>query len=283
MFRVFIPLNNSTTGAGCTGLTSSSTNLVIAFCREFDASFTTFTGANIETITTIGTYQAPSSSSKVRFKAVDATNAPGLYEIHVHDSATAFGSGDTSSNVIFNVLETSTTALLIGPNLCDIPLVPWDWTDGVRLGLTALPNAAAGANGGLPLGDASARVDVGKALGQAVTLDSNNVLNVSMKYVAGDATAATRLAQMFTSTRLITVDNSTFSPTTTAFETDQTVDAQERYTEQVLFGIDGNNVGVTVPITGYAFTNSKVKLTVELLPTAPSNGHRFLIMGRIEQ
>jgi len=33
--------------------------------------------------------------------------------------------------------------------------------------------------------DASGRVDIGKALGQAVTLDANNVLNVSAKYWAG--------------------------------------------------------------------------------------------------
>jgi len=42
-----------------------------------------------------------------------------------------------------------------------------DLSDSVRMGLTALPNAAAGANGGLPLGDASARVDIGKWLGTA--------------------------------------------------------------------------------------------------------------------
>jgi hypothetical protein len=60
-----------------------------------------------------------------------------------------------------------------------------DYQDAVHFGLTALPNAAAGANGGLPLGDGSGRVDVGKALGTAVTLDANNVLNVSTKYVGG--------------------------------------------------------------------------------------------------
>ena len=39
--------------------------------------------------------------------------------------------------------------------------------DGVRMGMTALPNAVAGANAGLPLGDASGRVDIGKLLGTA--------------------------------------------------------------------------------------------------------------------
>ena len=96
MVRVFIPDNSVTTGAGCTGLTSSSTNLTIAFSRELQNGGTSYTGANIETITTIGTYQAPTSSSYVRFKAVDATNFPGLYELHFHNSAAAFGTGDAS-------------------------------------------------------------------------------------------------------------------------------------------------------------------------------------------
>lgn len=68
-----------------------------------------------------------------------------------------------------------------------------DRNDIVRAGMTALPNVAAGANGGLPLGDASGRVDIGKALGTAVTLDANNVLNVSAKYWAGTAITATSL------------------------------------------------------------------------------------------
>ncbi len=41
--------------------------------------------------------------------------------------------------------------------------------------------------------DASGRVDVGKALGTAVTLDANNVLNVSTKYWAGTAITATSI------------------------------------------------------------------------------------------
>ena len=119
--------------------------------------------------------------------------------------------------------------------------------------------------------------------GRKPVVGSDGNTAVDVLAINGSSTAAARLSSMFAATRLITVDNSTFTPTTTAFETDQTTDDEERYTEQVLFGLDGNNVGVTVPITAYAFANSKVKLTVEVLPVAPSNGHRFLIMGRIEQ
>ncbi len=41
--------------------------------------------------------------------------------------------------------------------------------------------------------DASGRIDIGKALGTAVTLDANNVLNVSSKYWAGTAITATSI------------------------------------------------------------------------------------------
>jgi hypothetical protein len=112
---------------------------------------------------------------------------------------------------------------------------------------------------------------------------SNDIRGIDVKKLDTDATALARLRQMFAVTRLITVDDATFSPTTTSFETDQTTDAAGRYTEQVLYGLSGNNACVTVPITGYAFTNSKVKLTVEALPTTPADNDQFLIMGRIEQ
>ena len=49
-------------------------------------------------------------------------------------------------------------------------VVPWNPFDGVRLGMTALPNAAAGAAGGLPLSaDGSGRVDVIKINGTSQT------------------------------------------------------------------------------------------------------------------
>lgn len=60
-------------------------------------------------------------------------------------------------------------------------------------GWTALPDTAATTNASLltsgtgtdQLSVTSGRIDLGKALGTAVTLDSNNVLNVSTKYVGG--------------------------------------------------------------------------------------------------
>lgn len=178
-----------------------------SYIRQLDSASTDYSGANIETITTIGTYQAPSSSSKVRFKEVDSTHFKGVYEIHFHDSATAFGSADASENVTINILETSTSALKIGPNLTHIHLVAWDPADSVRLGLTSLPNAAAGANGGLPLSvDASGRVDVLKVNGTSqtagdiypkvsgLTFTVSNQVDVNAKSWAGGTIPATNVA-----------------------------------------------------------------------------------------
>ena len=140
MVRIFIPANNVTTGAGLVGLTYTSTNLVIAYSRELQSGFTQITGSNLANIITIGTWANP-GTGKLGFKAVDATNAPGLYEIHFPDDAAAFGTGDTSQHIIMNVFELTTTALLIGPNMVLIPLVPWDYQDGVAMGLTNLDAA----------------------------------------------------------------------------------------------------------------------------------------------
>lgn len=72
---------------GVTGLTNSTTGLIISTITDNEATATVYTAAasNIETITTLGTYAAP-TASKCRFKEVDATNHPGLYEIQLADA-----------------------------------------------------------------------------------------------------------------------------------------------------------------------------------------------------
>lgn len=113
---------------------------------------------------------------------VSEKSSSGQYEL-------AMSQADTNGNNI-GFLFTASSAI---PVSIAIVTTAADPTDAVRLGLTALPNAVAGANGGLPLGDASGRTDVGKWLGQAVTNDANNVPNVSAKYWAGTAIVATSI------------------------------------------------------------------------------------------
>jgi hypothetical protein len=72
----------STTNGGKTGLTSASSGLIIAIRPDNSATTTAYTsaGTTIDTITTLGTYTAP-SAGHCRFKEIDATNHPGHYEL----------------------------------------------------------------------------------------------------------------------------------------------------------------------------------------------------------
>jgi hypothetical protein len=87
ILHVFIEASNATTGAGMTGNAYNTSGLVITAHRPGEASVTVYSVAasTIEDITTIGTFAAP-TATKIRFKAVDGTNAPGWYELHLDDS-----------------------------------------------------------------------------------------------------------------------------------------------------------------------------------------------------
>lgn len=93
ILRVKILDTAVTTGAGKTGLTHSSSGLIISTIADNEATATVYTQAasNVETITTLGTFAAP-TASKCRFKEVDATNHPGIYEIHIANARWAVSS-----------------------------------------------------------------------------------------------------------------------------------------------------------------------------------------------
>lgn len=87
ILRVKLLDSSVTTGAGLTGLTSASSGLIISTIADVEATATTYTvgGSTIESITTLGTYAAP-TATKCRFKEVDATNHKGVYEIQLADA-----------------------------------------------------------------------------------------------------------------------------------------------------------------------------------------------------
>jgi len=80
-------IRKADTGQGLTGLTISSSGLIIStICDNEDTAVDyTAAGSAIETIATLGTFVAP-SSNKCRFAEVDATNHPGLYEFQFADA-----------------------------------------------------------------------------------------------------------------------------------------------------------------------------------------------------
>jgi hypothetical protein len=149
ILHVFIQDSSVSTGAGLTGLTNASGSLVAYYMREGASAATAITLASA----TLGTYTSGG------FKEVSSANMPGVYEFHPPDAAIAAG----AKRVVI-ILKGATN---MAPCVLEIELDTLDYQDSVRFGLTALPNAAAGASGGLPLGDASGRVDLGKWLGTA--------------------------------------------------------------------------------------------------------------------
>jgi hypothetical protein len=126
--NIFVPDNSVTTGAGVTGLTKDSANLGVAVRRELDAAETLYaqSAGNLETQTTIGTYQAPSTSAKCRIKE---TPNPGQYELQFHVDSGHFATGD-DRKLYVRLYEESTTALKLGPNTKEIQLVDEGEADG---------------------------------------------------------------------------------------------------------------------------------------------------------
>lgn len=93
VWRIKLLDASSAVGAGLAGLTSASTGLIISTIANNEATATAYTvaGSTIETITTLGTFAAP-TATKCRFKEVDATNHKGVYEVQFADARFAVAS-----------------------------------------------------------------------------------------------------------------------------------------------------------------------------------------------
>jgi hypothetical protein len=157
-----VTLRSSTTGDGLTGLAYNTSGLIISTICDNEATATAYSvgAGNVENVTTLGTFAAP-TSGKCRFREVDATNHKGLYEIQIADARFA-----VSGARVLRICISGAAGLMTRD--VTVQLTAVDPDNAVRFGLTALPNANAGSNQGLPLGDASGQVTVGGyASGQA--------------------------------------------------------------------------------------------------------------------
>jgi len=143
ILRVKILDSSVSTGAGQTGLDETSSGLIISTIADNEATPTAYTQAagDIETISTLGTYAAP-SAGKCRFAEVDATNHKGIYEIQLADARYAVSAATYLMVSISGATDAAETDVVI-------PLLGIDPYDSVRGGMTSLPNAAAEAVGGL--------------------------------------------------------------------------------------------------------------------------------------
>lgn len=193
VFRAKLRDSSVTTGAGKTGLAHDTSGLVISTIADNEATATAYTVAasNVETVATLGTYAAP-TSGKCRFKEVDATNHPGIYEFHFADARFAVSG---AKSLLVSVSGASNLAQ------CDIliPLRSVDPYDSVRAGLSALPNAAAEASGGLitrGTGTGQLSVASGRALSDVDTIKTQAVTCAAgVTVLASVGTASTSTAQ----------------------------------------------------------------------------------------
>ncbi len=133
--KVFI---QDTTGAALTGLAFGTSGLTAYFIREGAAASVAITLITA----TLGTWVSGG------FIVVDGTNMPGLYELDLPDAALAAA----AKSVVVYLQGAATMA----PCVLEIELTAVDNQDTVRYGMTALPNAAANAAGGLPISAAGA-------------------------------------------------------------------------------------------------------------------------------
>lgn len=180
--NIFIQDSSSTTGAGLTGLVYNTASLVAYYALP-KAAAVQITLATLAAITT--------AYSSGGFKEIDATNMPGWYRLDLPDAAIASG------RFVSVHLKGATN---MAPCPLEIELTGWNNQDAVRGGMTALPNANAGASSGVPiLGTNSTAISftggmtISNASGDALALTSSgsngNAINAS-----GNGTGAGILA-----------------------------------------------------------------------------------------
>ncbi len=138
-------------GSPITGLVYTSTGLAAKYVLSQAASV----AITLATQTVTGNY------SSGGFVEIDATAFPGLYRFDIPNNALL--SGNKSYVSLYGYSGMNVTML-------EYDLVAYNPQDAVRLGLSSLPNASAGASNGLPLSvDSSGRVDVLKINGTSQT------------------------------------------------------------------------------------------------------------------
>jgi len=223
LIEIFISDSSSTTGAGLTGLVYNTANLIAYYYRSGAANAVEITLADM----TLGTWASGG------FKVIDATNMPGWYQLGLPNAALVSG----ADQVVVHLKGATNMA----PLPIEIQLVNYDPNDSVRMGMTALPNAAADGVGGLPISDAGGldmdtlmgRLDAAISTRQPsgnVTVGTNNdktgygladdaitasKFDQSTAFPANEALAALNLDHLIPVASTV----SDASPTTTDFDT----------------------------------------------------------------
>ena len=149
--------------------TTGGRKTTIAYNAAGLKAYYTRAGAAAAAIT-LATQTDAGAHSDGGWVAVHDTNSPGLYRLDLPDAVCAAGV-DAAVVTVFGAAGMVQASI-------EIQLVAVDVQDSVRGGLTALPNAAADAPGGLPISDAGGLdMDSVKADTAAILVDTGTTLD----------------------------------------------------------------------------------------------------------
>lgn len=163
----------------------------------------------------------------------------------------------------------------------EIQIVGYDPNDAVRMGLTALPNAAADAAGGLPISDAGG-LDLDTQLANAVPTVAAIADAVLDEALTGHNTAGTlgrAVRQLLESLISVEANVSDAGPTTTDFDTDLTETTTDFYAGCEVVFISGNNTGIGRVCTAYNGTTKNLTFD-EAFPESVADTDSFIILAK---
>jgi hypothetical protein len=200
---VRVKIKNSATGTGLTSLTNASSGLRIGTIVDSEQVSTMYTqvGSTIDSITTIGTYSAP-SSGHCRFKEVDPSNHVGVYEMQFEDSRFAV------NGKYILISWTGANGMLDGDALISLTSIdPYS----ASFGLVGLPSVAPGTSGGLPTVNSSNQITDPAGLTTLLSRIAGAITilggKVASTVASGDSADLTTLLARLTLQRAANLDN----------------------------------------------------------------------------
>lgn len=163
ILRTFLRSSQTSYDSALTGLTFNSSGLIISVISDVESSAVSYAQAtgNIQTITSLGTYSSP-LAARCRFREVDSTNHPGLYEIQLDDSRFSVTGAKSLTITISGATNLVTENIFI--QLVEVPSDVTKWLGTAA----ATPNVA-----GVPI------TDVGYVAGVGATPSATPDVNVA--------------------------------------------------------------------------------------------------------
>lgn len=205
---VFISDPASTTGAGKAGL--AHTDITVTYTRvetDNDVVHTDVT-SSLNALTNL-----TDAHNDWGWKEVSSTLSKGLYRLDIADAVFASGAW-------YAVVQVTITSGTAAATPKAFRLVAVNALDGVRMGLTALPNAAADAAGGLPISDAGG-LDLDAKVG-SLTFTVAGKVDANATHLSGDSVAADNAEAFFDGTGYAGTNNVIPLVTTTTTATNVT-------------------------------------------------------------